>query len=238
MHTDALASRYAAAARAAVRKLRKRVGHVITVAASELDNSVDPAYRAAIDAILSRIEEADPLLGEATKALGRNPTDEGRVADFRDSCTTVVTAVRDLRQCMEGPNEEAVEDEIGEEEEALLLQAAAVVDARDAEDDAVFEVATSPPIEPQSPDRKGFTTPDRATMSPATPCTPTSATDDAMAFATLASVPETPGATVVRAAVKLRREANKWSEVSDHLLPRTDTVSLLHISAPLRPGAL
>jgi hypothetical protein len=47
---------YAAAARAAIRKMRKRVGHVMTVAAAEMDNTEDDAYRSDINDVMLRIE--------------------------------------------------------------------------------------------------------------------------------------------------------------------------------------
>ena len=70
---------YAAAARAAVRKLRKRIGHVISVSTVELDNTENPMYKAALDAALLKVEDVDPCIDLAMQALKANVGDAATV---------------------------------------------------------------------------------------------------------------------------------------------------------------
>eukprot|EP00038_Savillea_parva_P008749 m.178914 g.178914 ORF g.178914 m.178914 type:complete len:1056 (+) comp14651_c0_seq1:157-3324(+) len=260
---------YAAAARAAVRKLRKRVGHVITVAAAELDNTVDPDYSAAIDTVLSSIEDIDPKLGESTKRLQKNPADKALVADFTDTCTALVDAVRSLREVMEGPAVSSPAPVLEKAARVALAQQDAEADARDAAEDAVFQVVPAPqaqhvtlvsaPTGPTDKDGDGasttMTTPASPTAAaattaptvPATPGSPSSPStlDDSLQFAAYAGGPEaeTPGAPVVRAAVKLRREANKWSEVKNPIVQHakrmaTHMAKMGHISGRDKMGEM
>ena len=254
---------YAAAARAAVRKLRKRIGHVISVSTVELDNTENPVYKAALDAALLEVEDVDPRIDSAMQALKADVGDAATVDDFEGTLTAAVDTVYRLKTCMdrlgmpdyslhdataiEGvmsqgwyhcpPSIEMMSpvpvDPMSPVQSVLQLQAHEVdgpelarelevgvesfaVEAVAQRSPARTEARVVPTMVVKTPrnlrEAVLIDTPSKHNESTASAL---SANDSMSIFESTAEIREMP---VMKAAVKLRREANKWSVVKNPIV--------------------